>query len=236
MRRALVLLIVACVPFVSAGAAGAAHPRHHHNRGVFPVKSHPYGKSYGQWSARWWNWAAGTPAAISPLTDPTGERCGFNQHGPVFFLAGTTGGAAVTRSCTIPEHKAILVPILNAACQEGHDGDTEAALRTNCAESFIDLVTSLEADVDGRPVRGLFHYRIMSPLFTLTVVADNPFGDAAFNVGTYPGVTDGYWILLKPLKEGSHTIHFRGEIASFKPPFVTEATYHLTIVDEHHHG
>src|SRR5919201_6517858 len=59
------------------------------------------GKTYGEWSASWWQWAAPVPAESSPITDTTGTRCGVNQSGPVWFLAGTTGGPSVTRQCTV---------------------------------------------------------------------------------------------------------------------------------------
>jgi hypothetical protein len=29
---------------------------------IAPIKSRPYGKSYGQWGAEWWRWALSFPA------------------------------------------------------------------------------------------------------------------------------------------------------------------------------
>jgi hypothetical protein len=95
------------------------------------------GKTYGQWSAAWWQWAANISEPSSPVTDDTGADCAVNQNGPVWFLAGTTEGSA-TRRCTVPPGKAILVPIINGECStvEG-DGTTEAELRA-CAEDLMD--------------------------------------------------------------------------------------------------
>ena len=31
------------------------------------------------------------------------------------------------------------------------------------------------------------------------------------NQSVYPSATDGYWMMLKPLKEGTHKIKFRAE-------------------------
>ena len=49
----------------------------------------PYaGATLGEWDARWWQWAVSLPVPVNPNLDPTGERCGYGQSGPVFFLPG----------------------------------------------------------------------------------------------------------------------------------------------------
>jgi hypothetical protein len=72
-------------------------------------------------------------------------------------------------------------------------------------------------------------YRVQSPLLTLDVVEGNVFGIPA---GATDAVADGFWILLAPLSEGEHKIHFCGkavfpEFDDFV--FETEATYNLTV-------
>ena len=64
---------------------------------VLPVVSNPYGKSYGEWAAAWWQWAYSIPAAQNPITDTTGEFSDVGQSGPVFFLAGNYGGRSNPR-------------------------------------------------------------------------------------------------------------------------------------------
>jgi len=41
---------------------------------VFSRESAPYGRSYGEWSAAWWQWALSMPAAKHPLFDTA--QCG----------------------------------------------------------------------------------------------------------------------------------------------------------------
>src|SRR5947209_4560004 len=82
---------------------------------VVPPDQTYAGKTYGQWSAAWWQWAAPMPAQASPVSDTTGVHCGVKQDGPVWFLAGTSGGT-VTRQCTIPNNLGIFFPIINAEC------------------------------------------------------------------------------------------------------------------------
>ncbi len=53
------------------------------NPGVLPPHSQPYGKSYGEWATKWWQWALSIPADRNPLTDLTGAFAGEDQCGPV---------------------------------------------------------------------------------------------------------------------------------------------------------
>src|SRR5262249_33125691 len=59
------------------------------NPGVLPPSSNPYGRSYGEWGAAWWQWALSLPLSESPLNDPTGAHIAAGQSGPVWFLSGT---------------------------------------------------------------------------------------------------------------------------------------------------
>jgi hypothetical protein len=46
-------------------------------------------------------------------------------------------------------------------------------------------------------------------------------------------MADGYSVLVKPLKEGEHMIHFRGVFgAPQNPNFVSEVTYYLIVLKE----
>lgn len=106
-------------------AVAASNP----NPGVVPPDYHAYGKTLGEWSAAWWQWAAAIPTDVNPLLDETGENCDLDQSGPVWFLAGTPGGAA-ERECTIPAGKAVLFPILNLLFFNCPDEDvSEAEIR-----------------------------------------------------------------------------------------------------------
>ena len=79
---------------------------------LFPIESKPYGFSYSEWTAKWWQWALSIPKGHNPLID-SGEHCAEGQSGPVSFLAGTTTNIHwAERSCIIPMGKAILFPII----------------------------------------------------------------------------------------------------------------------------
>src|SRR4029079_15047442 len=71
-------------------------------------------------------------------------------------------------------------------------------------------------------------YRVASPIFNLTLPANN-------NLGLDPQVTesvsDGYWIILEPLPKGNHTIITSGAI--IEPTgvysFVSDVTWKINI-------
>jgi len=217
---------VSGIPFVHAQQASASGIL-----GVFPPESKPYGLTYGEWTAKWWQWAFSMPEPINPMIDDTGRNCANNQTGPVWLLAGT-GGGAVSRECTIPSDKGILVPIINVACDSATEPtlDTEAELRA-CAKADQDTVIGKEITVDGLNVGNLDRYRFQSPLFNLTYAENNIAGVAP---QTAKAVSDGFWILLEPLSPGIHEIHFKALLGDLTATgtmnFALDVTYLLTVV------
>jgi hypothetical protein len=218
----LALMMYALIPFARSQSSN--------NLGVFTTDSKPYGLTYGEWTARWWQWANSIPKPDNPAVDNTGKNCAIDQNGPVWFLAGTFGGSA-ERTCTIPSGKAILIPIFNSECSyaEFPALKSESELRS-CAKSLQDKTTSLEATIDGMSIQGLEKYRVASPLFNLTFPENNV---AGVPPGLTQGVSDGNWLFLKPLPPGKHEIHFAGasvDIATTSTNnFATAATYHVTV-------
>ena len=166
-------------------------------------------------TALWWQ----TFLSISgnPL-----DRCDLGTR-DVVFLAGTTGGAA-TRSCTIPAGTSILVPLINVECSTAEgNGDTPAELRA-CARDVAEQFTDLSLTIDGVAIADLQRFRVHSPVFQFTAAEGNVFG---IPPGTTRSVADGFWVLIRPLSPGTHTISFGGVF----PPqgFTTFVTYRLTV-------
>jgi hypothetical protein len=197
---------------------------------VFPLDSSPYGNTYGEWGARWWQWLLSIPDATNPNFDTTGANCAVGQVGPVWFLAGTFD-ISYTRSCTVPAGKALLfTPLTQINGSGAFDCDPTApglcnlnALRA-LAAAFADNPNTLEATVDGHALQNLSDFRVQSPVFSTTYPEGAVFGLPS---GTFtPNVSDGYWIMLAPLSEGKHTIHFK---ALSNGGFGADVTYNLTV-------
>jgi hypothetical protein len=221
------IIVVFLVDLTSSSVEGS-----NIDQSVFPPGSKPFGLTYGEWSAKWWQWALSTPTKDNPVVDENGENCNVGQKDPnVWFLAGT-GGGEVSRSCNIPAGKAIFFPPLNVECDYlTLDLKTEADLR-KCAKADQDKATNLQASVDGVAIPDLKMYRTQSPLFNVTIPEDNIMG---YSAGTTQAISDGFWILLKPLPGGKHTIEFSGSLVDFTSTgpinFVSDAKYDITITN-----
>jgi hypothetical protein len=112
-------------------------------------------------AAKWWEWALETSASEKPLTDTTGQFAAVNlPNGPVWFLAGNTGGITV-RTFTVPAGKALFFPIVNVFDVE--DAIIAGGVKlflvpqpVQVAQTFVSNVvataTGLSCEVDGSPV------------------------------------------------------------------------------------
>lgn len=204
------------------------------NPNVLPPGSSAFGKTYGEWSAENWKWLFSIPAASNPANDFTGVNATLGQSGNVWYLAGsfcpeppaTCSNFTVTRTFTMPAGVALFVPILDAECSTAEgNGTTDAELRA-CAQGFMDLGSGLSCDIDGVSVENLNAYRVQSPLFTFgPLPAGNILGAPVGS--TSPSVSDGVFLMIRPLKAGAHTIHYTGAIPSFG--FGMDITYHITV-------
>ena len=244
-------------PLAAVGQAGAlldlspsAPQGAQANPDVFPVNSRPFGMTYGQWSAAWWQWATSLPADQHPLFDTA--DCSAGQSGHVWFLGGTFVVSETAtqdfvgvadRSCTVPTGTALFFPILNAEASTAEgNGTTEAKLRAS-AQAAVDGTTSLQATIDGRPIENLASYRVQSPLFTYGPVPDNnifqALGENVPAGTTSLSAADGYYVMLRPLSAGQHTIHFSASAVIGQKPdgspatFTLDITYHLHVVPHH---
>lgn len=242
LRYAVVVMVCVLALVISQAASGETRVNPNPTR-LIPVERSPFGTSYGDWAATWWQWALAIPAGPGhPLFDETGVDCGVGQSGPVFFLGGVfnVSGSAV-RDCTVPARKHLFLPIVNVECSnvEGN-GNDGAALRA-CADFFASLARDLVLELDGASFTNLTSFRTLSPAFGFALPDGNLF--QLFGVdapaGTcskdgmgicvdYLSAGDGFYVMLAPLSAGQHTLHFRG---TFGDPinFTTDVTYHLTI-------
>ena len=190
---------------------------------LYPPGSKPFGRTYAEWTARWWQWVLSIPKTENPLLDENGRNCANNQSGPVWFLAATLGGPA-ERSCTIPADRAILSPVINyeASVAEG-DGTTDDELAAR-ARFEMDQIANMQAIIRGTNVNELNQYRIQSPPFNVTLPADNVLGLPA---QTTKMMSEGYWLFLKPLEPGTYDLYSFGSCLAGK--IRIGVSYHLTI-------
>ena len=192
---------------------------------VLPASSRPYGLTYGEWQARWWQWSISIPYDIHPYV---GEQfADANQSGHVWFLVGYNDGAV--RHVTIPRGKAIFFPVVNVECSNvepaGFFGADEAAMRL-CVREFVR--TDMQCFIDGLPVRNLDRFEGESPLFGFDAPDKNILtgGDAVSG----ESVSAGTYVMLPPLSVGHHTIRFKGtQTDPIFGSFTFESNYEVTV-------
>jgi hypothetical protein len=174
-------------------------------------------------SVKWWQWLLSIPPDNNPILDD--HPCNVKQSGPFFYLVGSFGGSA-ERQCTIPTGKSIFFPIVNVVVTLDKNDPTSDTIPKikKIASDFINQATDLKASVDGVSIKNTGTLRAQPPAFKLKVPDQNLFGAPA---GTYVAVSDGFWVALKPLSVGQHTIHFGAEIPSNN--FKVDVTYHITV-------
>jgi hypothetical protein len=200
--------------------------------GVLPPHSHAYGKSYGEWSAKWWQWFMEHPIAGHPGVDSQDFDVSSGQHGKVWFLGSPFG--TVERTVQIPTGKALFIGMLNAEASDLEGlGATEAEQR-EIAEWLADHIVSVSCSVDGKPVRHIERFRVQSPQFSFTAPDPWIFSPAPSGEGT--AVSDGYFVMVAPLSVGEHTIQFAGsfhfeagELGPDPVDFGLDVTYKINV-------
>ncbi|MDB5033943.1 MAG: hypothetical protein JWQ98_1184 [Chlorobi bacterium] len=204
--------------------------------GIYKPDSKPYGKTYAEWSATWWQWVFSQPVTdasgkvIHPLFDSTGANFNATQatSGSVIFLGGSLApGSPFTRTITIPSGKALFFPMLNTFT-DTTGGWTPDSMRV-ALDAAVKNITGVSAEIDGQAVATPANYHVRSALFSATLPDHNfyQYWGNPIPAGTVmPYLSDGHWLMVAPLASGAHTIHFLGRTSD---GIYQEVTYKLTV-------
>ncbi len=169
----------------------------------------PLGRTWEEWTEEWWKWVLEIPKSKNPGYDVDGrliERTPQRFSDP-FFLVGTHGGRAV-RAIHISTGKSILMPVINVTTSfaEAPYLGTKDELLEFVISNSNDL-TNKGATINGLNITNLEQYRVRSDFFTFTFPESNIYDARA---GPTIGIADGYWLFLRPLGPGKHTINTFG--------------------------
>jgi hypothetical protein len=166
------------------------------------------GKALHQYANIWWQWTSTMGDEISPVRDKTGEYCHVNQSGNVWFLAGGYGTSKIKRHCVIPYGKHIFFPIINMAYWPESDvSKTCEEVKKESALNNGELYF-VYAELDGHSIPNVRNNRIKSKdCFDLHELL----AKKKSTKKVYPAATDGYWLMLKPLSKGMHSLKFNAQ-------------------------
>lgn len=171
--------------------------------------------SQAEWSWRYWEWVKSFPKGQEPADDQTGSICIQNQSGPVFMLTGSSHGKPIKRLGEVPTGKYFLLPVLVNLAEETETYNCER-LKHTVLNKIPNNEDSIYVEIDGKKIINMKSFR--QPIGCYLV--DTYSGDQTF------AASDGYWIMVRPLAPGKHTIHFGGRFAD---GFSQDILYELTV-------
>lgn len=208
MKGKQVIYIVIVVILLGSSAV-IAYARANAGPGIVSPNSKVQGLTYGEWSAKWWQYVLSIPTPENPLTGGTGDRCVFERIGNVGLVAvNPTLGAPIY--CEVPAGMMLFLDIVSAECSnlepEPFHGEDETQMRA-CATGFT--LADLQASIDGQAVKNLKKYIHTSPIFEFSMPADNILGTETL-IGQ--SVSNGAHLILSPLSPGEHQVMLHANV------------------------
>jgi len=242
---ALAALLLVAAGSISARAGGGD---------VLAPESLPYGLSYQEWSAKWWQFYYGQSTNhLEPLGSP-GICEGPARH--VRFLNGAPSSTTETNHVTILADTPLFFAILgfaadNTSCPTNTFTTNSAdVLAAEAVAGWTGAATLTTCTIDGVAVAGLDNptntvYNVVSTPFSYTTAEEGNIvaeaeGEPCLPGGltVYPAVADGVYLMLSPLSVGKHAIRFVGVAGPISAPFLKiDLTYDIEVRrDSDHEG
>ncbi|MET8700582.1 hypothetical protein ABZW10_17160 [Kitasatospora sp. NPDC004723] len=143
------------------------------------------------------------------MLDTTGRWCAERQRENLWYLAGTTGGEVVDRTCAVPVGVPVLFPVVTMF---GESADCQEFMDTARGSATLDGAPLTAEPIGATPI-GFFG------------TPGNAFGEAAEDAGDTWSC--GLWVRLDPPAPGNHELTIRGEPGTLD--FSTGVNYHLRV-------
>jgi hypothetical protein len=201
---------------------------------LFSKAEKPFGISHDDWVAKFWNWQ--NSLSTDQFTPKPGGCLMNNLNSMVMLVDGTVNGSP-HMICTISSQQGIIIPLWVSWCDTGSDlshipnpSSNPTVLDqqlTECARDVYSLGNiKSQVNVDGVPlgnldvrlsfpIGGSLDYKINS-LNNITELYTKGFNltdapndhNAGYKPGTWRAGSQGWWVFLKPLSPGEHTIYY----------------------------
>ena len=197
------------------------------------------GKTIAEWTQDWWTWALHLPDDANAFEDLSGEFAGQGDVGRVFFVAAGAGSDqnpddvvfSADRAFSVPVNKPLLLPVLNWLGSIPQDAADEAGLTTLVEETIRGWVVDLFVRIDGVPVEDLEAHFAVTDLFALGSLGEDTLGANEFGLPANTEISEakaaGYWLVVRGLDLGEHTLEFGGSF-DFDGDGVVDFTLDIT--------
>ena len=218
-RRRIAPLLVAALLALLAPSQIVAHASGGSGRSVFAnPQASIHGQAQSHLLAQWGQWVFGSPAETN---DALNGVCAPSPHDrKVWFLPVSTVSGDTVVHCRVPHGALLLVSPGGYECSEAEgNGSTRGELVACADEGFVGM-TSASVTVRGHEYGDIDRYIQVSPVYQLP-------GPNLFGPDPGPSLTKGYFLFVKPLKPGHHTI---GSSISFSDGFEGGFTYEIEVV------
>ena len=191
---------------------------------VFQKDEVPFGKPYEDWVQDWWRWNAAIPG--DPETTFAGVKengCLINKEGPVVMLIDPAIGGQHHQRCEISSNQGILISAWSALCSGAIKGKENMSFKelSECARQYNLGKVTVNAWVDNKPLAQVKaeDYKTInlinaSELYTkgFNITSPEDSNLAVDYPGTHLGATHGWYIFLKPLPVGEHTVRYVNDV------------------------
>jgi len=191
---------------------------------VFHKDEQPFGKPYEDWVQDWWRWNAAIPG--DPETTFAGVKengCLINKEGPVVMLMDPAIGGKHHQKCEISSDQGILIPAWGAVCSRALTENANKSFEelSECAKGYDLGKVTVNAWVDNKPIAQVK----AEDLKTTNLINATELSTKGFNIttpensnlavdypGTHLGAAHGWYIFIKPLPVGEHTVRYVNDV------------------------
>ena len=185
----------------------------------------PFGISNSDWVAKFWNWDFSLPQEVTGLNE---NGCLIHKENSMVMLPDTSLGGVWNQNCTISRNDGILIPIWTGECNAGEK---------DCLGKPFEDLSKAARDIDLGKIKGLVKVdnipvatldaqdyktnisnnvtEVYTKQFNATIPNDSRMKTEDKSYGkTFPGAAHGWFVFLKPLQPGNHTVYYQNSVES----------------------
>ena len=195
-----------------------------HAVSVYQKNETAFGKTYDGWVEDWWRWnAALRGGEDTTYADLKEGGCLIDKDGPVVMLIDPAAAGNYKQVCEISSNQGILLSAWGAVCSRATEEFASYSFEqlSTCAKGFNQGTVTVNVDVDNKPIAEVKAKdgktvslvnasEVATKEFYITFPENSNF--APVIRGSHLSATDGWYVFLKPLPVGEHTVYYKNAV------------------------